>query len=414
MEYSMRFLVLSVFAAAALAVGVACAPAQTPDAETGSTTRMPGTETDSATAELGAELRRYLDTTEPLGFSGAFLVARGRDVILHEGYGLADRENRTPYAAGTVFDIGSITKQFTAAGILKLEEEGRLRVSDPISRFFTGVPGDKQAITIHHLLTHSAGLIGDFGNDYEVMPRDSLVGLALASPLQSVPGTLYAYSNAGYSLLGAIIEIASGTEYERYLHERLFVPAGMRQTGYTLADWTDAGLAVGYRGASRWGTPLDQLWAEDGPWWNLRANGGMLSTLGDLFSWHLALKEDAVLSAESKAKLFAPHVPTNAEGSRHYGYGWTVSRTARDTRLVAHNGGNPYFFADFNRFVDEDVVILMASNEPDMREKVFPVRRRVIDMVFDALPPSPSSSYRDSPAGAREIRGTPKLAARAP
>jgi CubicO group peptidase (beta-lactamase class C family) len=301
---------------------------------------------------------------------------------LHEGYGLADRENQTPYTAGTVFDIGSITKQFTAAAILKLEEEGRLHTSDPISSFFPDVPEDKQAITVHHLLTHSAGLAGDFGHDYDIMPRDSLVGLALASRLRWEPGTRYAYSNAGYSLLGAIIEILAGQGYEQYLHARLLASAGMRQTGYTLPDWTGAELAVGYRGNRRWGTPLDQRWAPDGPWWNLRANGGLLSTLGDLYQWHLALQGDLLLSAESKAKLFAPHVAMNADGTLHYGYGWMVATTTRDTRLVAHSGGNAYFVAYFNRYIDEDVVILIASNQPDAEEKVLPVRRQVIDMVF--------------------------------
>jgi CubicO group peptidase (beta-lactamase class C family) len=374
----MRRFNLAVVASAFLLVAPACAPAQ-----------APATEPDSLTSETGAELHRYLEGRVPLGFSGAFLVARGGDVVLHEGYGLADRENDVPYTAATVFDIGSITKQFTAAAILKLEEEGRLQTDDPISRFFPDVPEDKQPITVHHLLTHSAGLVDGFGHDYEVMSRDSLVELALASRLQWEPGTRYGYSNAGYSLLGAIIEIASGQAYEQYLRARLFAPAGMRQTGYTMPDWTGAELAVGYRGNRRWGTPLDQRWAPDGPWWNLRTNGGLLSTLEDLYRWHLALHDDLVLSAASKAKLFAPHVAMNTEGSRHYGYGWMVSTTSRDTRLVAHTGGNPYFFADFNRFVDEDVVILMASNEPDRQEKVFPVRRQVIDMVFGAPPPGP-------------------------
>jgi CubicO group peptidase (beta-lactamase class C family) len=381
----MTFIHRSVLAFAVLSAAPACVPAQTPAIEPDPLT------TGLVTPGPGADLHRYLESTVPLGFSGAFLVARSGDVVLHEGYGLADRENEIPYSAATVFDIGSITKPFTAAAILKLEEEGRLRTSDPISRFFPDVPDDKQPITVHHLLTHSAGFVDGFGGDYDVMPRDSLVGLALASRLQSEPGTRYAYSNAGYSLLGAIIEIASGRSYEQYLHARLFVPAGMRQTGYTIPDWTDAALAVGYSGAGRWGSPIDQRWAPDGPWWNLRTNGGLLSTLGDLYRWHLALQDDVVLSAASKAKLFAPHVAMNAEGTLHYGYGWMVATTARDTRLVAHSGGNSYFVADFSRYVDEDVVILMASNEPDLQEKVIPVRRQVIDMVFGAPPPEPSA-----------------------
>jgi len=310
----------------------------------------------------GADLHRYLEQAVEEGFSGAYLVVRGGDVLFRGGYGAADRENGVPYTYETVFDVGSITKQFTAAAILTLEEEGRLHTTDPISRFFEDVPEDKQAITLHHLLTHGSGLVRDIGWDYSVMMRDSLVRSALDSPLEWVPGTQYAYSNAGYSLLGVIVEIASERPYEEYANERLFQPAGMRQTGYTIPDWSSAVLAVGYEDGVRWGTPLDQNWAEDGPWWSLRANGGMLSTLGDLYRWHQALQGDAVLSVEAKEKLFASHIALNPEGTRHYGYGWMISTAPDGSRLVEHNGGNPYFFADFRHYVDHDLVILMATN----------------------------------------------------
>lgn len=341
---------------------------------------------------LGADLHEYLQRTVPLGFAGAVLVAREGEIILHGGYGLADREEGVPFTPETVFDVLSITKQFTAAAILKLEEQGRLRTSDTITRFFANVPEDKQGITLHHLLTHSSGLVGDLAGygDYDVMPRDRLVQLLLESELASAPGTRFGYSNAGYSLLGAIIEIASGQAYEQYLHEHLFRPAGMRKTGYTIPAWSPAELAVGYRDGRRWGTPLDQPWAPDGPWWNLRANGGMLSTLGDLYRWHLALREDRVLSAESKAKAVTPHVRVgvNRAGTVHAGYGWFLATTSSGTRLIWHDGGNPYFVADFRRYVDDDVVFIMASNASE--DDVLPVHQQVIEMLFGTPPPGPA------------------------
>jgi CubicO group peptidase (beta-lactamase class C family) len=361
--------------------GVGCAPAPAPGTVPGTTPAAAPT-----TDGLGAGLHAYLERVSPFGISAAFLVARGDTVILHEGYGLADRERGVAVESETVFDIGSITKQFTAAAILKLEEQGRLHVEDSIGRFFTDVPADKGGITLHHLLTHSSGLIGDLGGDYQVMPRDSLVRLALASELQWAPGTRFDYSNLGYSLLGAIVEIASGQPYERYLHESLFRPAGMARTGYTIPDWTPDELAVGYRSGRRWGTPLDHVWAPDGPWWNLRANGGILSTMGDLYRWHRALVGDAVLSSASREKMFTPHVPEGIGGDSHYGYGWAISTTPRGTRLIAHNGGNGYFFADFLRYVDEDVVIVLATNEAD--RDVPAVRQRVIAAVFSGRPPA--------------------------
>jgi CubicO group peptidase (beta-lactamase class C family) len=302
----------------------------------------------------------------PFGYSGSLLVAKDGEVLIANGYGLADRENGVPVTPETVFDIGSITKQFTAAAILKLEMEGRLSVTDPVSRWFPNVPADKRSMTLHHLLTHSSGLRGGFGGDYQVAERDSLAGVILNSELQWAPGTRYDYSNAGYSLLGMVVEKASGMGYEQYLREKLWTPAGMTRTGYTGPRWRPGELAVGYgRGGRRDGTSTEQRWAPDGPWWNLRANGGILSNVRDLFRWHQALQGDAVLSAQAKAKMWTPHVPEDEEGSSHYGYGWAIGPTTRGTKLIAHNGGNGIFFADFRRYVDEGVVILVMSNTAD-------------------------------------------------
>src|SRR5688572_19894399 len=133
---------------------------------------------------------------EAYGFSGSLLVAKGGEVILDRGYGFADAQRKTPFTAETAFDIGSITKQFTAAAILKLEMQGKLGVSDPISKWLEGVPEDKKGITLHHLLTHSAGLEDVFGGDYDEMPRDRLAKAALGSKLLWAPSTRYQYSNA--------------------------------------------------------------------------------------------------------------------------------------------------------------------------------------------------------------------------
>jgi CubicO group peptidase (beta-lactamase class C family) len=328
--------------------------------------------------ELGTRLDEYLTRAAAFGFAGAVLVARDDQVILHKGYGLADRERGFPITPETVFDIGSLTKQFTAAAILKLEEEGRLNVSDPISRYFDAVPTDKAGMTIHHLLTHSAGLEDIFGDDYAAMPRDSLVGIALRSELLWAPGTRHRYSNAGYSLLGTIIEKVSGRPYEVFLADVLFEPAGLTRTGYRLPDWPEEQVARGYRAGQDWGTPLDKNWAEDGPYWNLRANGGLLSTVGDLYRWHVALGGDAVLAEASRDKMFTPHVPEDEEATSFYGYGWAITPTSRGTDLIWHDGGNGYFFADFRRYVDEGVVLIFATNESANRR----VERRIVRLLF--------------------------------
>ena len=160
------------------------------------------------------------------------------------------------------------------------------------------------------------------------------------------------------------MEIASGQPYERYLRENLFLPAGMKQTGYRLPDWNQADVARGVLPLGLdWGSPLDKKWADDGPYWNLRCNGGILSTVGDMYRWHLALEGDDVLSSEAKTKIFTPHVLEGPRARTHYGYGWSIVTTPRGTKLVEHNGGNGIFYAVFKRYVDEDTMIIMASND---------------------------------------------------
>lgn len=340
-------------------------------------------------AALRDDLDQLMSRLEAYGFSGSLLVARNGKVVIEKGYGWADRERGVAFTAETVFDIGSITKQFTGAAILRLEMDGKLKVTDPISKYFQGVPEDKAGITLHHLLTHSAGLQDVFGDDYEEMPRDRLVKAALASKLLWPPGTRYRYSNAGFSLLAAIVEIVSGQPYETFLHERLFVPAGMTKTGYLAPRWPPASLAHGYGAEGDWGTPLDHAWAPDGPWWNLRGNGGILSTVGDLYRWHLALDGEGVLSKSAKEKYQAPHVAEDEEGRSFYGYGWSVAKTQRGTRLITHNGGNGIFAADFRRYVDEGVVVIIGSNRSDFSS--IAVDPQIVRLIFGmeyGLPPA--------------------------
>ena len=172
-----------------------------------------------------------------------------------------------------MYTIGSITKPFTAAAILKLEMQGKLTVEDPIAKHLPGVPEDKRGIAIHHLLTHTAGFESDFAGDYDPVGRDEYVQRVLGSKMRSAPGTAYHYANSGYSLLGAIIEIVSGQPYETYLRDNLFVPAGMKDTGYRVPGRSVDREAVGYDGQKRWGRLSEKPWADDGPYWALRANG---------------------------------------------------------------------------------------------------------------------------------------------
>ncbi|MCL4524686.1 MAG: beta-lactamase family protein, partial [Acidobacteria bacterium] len=308
-------------------------------------------------------LDEYLTRLEKFGFSGAAIASKNGEIILRKGYGWADREKKILFTPDTVSSVGSITKQFTAAAILKLEMMGKLRVEDSITKYFPNVPTDKAGITLHHLLTHTAGFRGDFGGrDNDPIARDDLVKLVLAAPLEHKPGEQFEYSNEGYSLLGAIVEIASGEPYEKFLREQIFLPAGMKDTGYVLPQYAAGCVARGYQDGSEWGSIREKNWRDDGPGWYLKANGGIHSTIGDMYRWAVALESDKILSKEEKEKYQKGYVAEGPAGLAHYAYGWSVQTTPRKTKLVTHNGGNGIFFADFLRFVDEGATLFVFSN----------------------------------------------------
>ncbi len=313
-------------------------------------------------ARRDPSVQEFLDDALPGGASGTAIAVHHGRVVHCEGFGLADREAKVAARCDTVYDTMSMTKQFTAAAILKLEMMGKLRVTDPLSKFVGPVPDDKRGITLHHLLTHTSGLPEQLGGDYDVLSREDMLDDALDSRLRSAPGTAYSYSNLGYSVLAAVVEKVSGRGYEEFLADNLFAPAGMTQTGYILPEWRPGQVAVEYDedGKPR-GKPFDHPWADDGPYWNLRGNGGLLSSARDMYRWHVALEGGEVLSKSAKDKLFEPHVPEEEGGDTYYGYGWVISPT-NDGRIVWHDGGNGWSLGILARFPDRGAMVFWVSN----------------------------------------------------
>ena len=311
--------------------------------------------------EVVAELAEFLSRLERLGFSGVVSVVDADGPQLARGYGLADREHGTPWTPATVSTVGSITKQFTGAAILALAEEGKVSIGDPMTRYFASVPEDKQGITLHHLLTHSSGIVDVDGiGDWDPVRREEFVRLAMAQELAFEPGQGYEYSNAGYSLLGAIIERVTGLSYETYVRRRLLLPAGMFETGYVLPDWGEGRLAQGYQGERAWGTVLGRPMAEDGPFWVLRGNGGIHTTTWDMVRWAQALLGGKILSPASMERYWTPHVDEGG-GDSFYGYGWVVMDFA-GTKVITHNGGNGIFFADMAIVPDAGLIVVLMTN----------------------------------------------------
>ncbi len=356
------------------------------------TTAAPPPETkpniDEVVAEEVDAVDEYLNQLESSGFGGVVAIREGSD-ITSRAYGIADRENAVPIDTETVFDIGSITKQFTAAAILRLEMDGRLSVDDQLGQHVPGLPEDKAAITLHQLLTHTSGVPNALGPDDQPIGRDHFLALAGVAPLLHEPGDQYLYSNVGYALLAAVIEFETGGSYEAYLRSAVLSPAGMFDTGYVLPNWDGHTIAVGYRHprGDRFGRPNEQAWDVDGPYWNLHGNGGLLSTAFDMLAWDEALSNDEVLDSIAKEKFFAPHVLDGPDEGVHYGYGWEVIPTPMGTPIITHAGTNHVFFAHFLRFPDQDVTIYMATNslEDGHGNIAFDVANHVLDGALEVM-----------------------------
>lgn len=310
------------------------------------------------------KIANYLSELEKAGFNGSVLVELHGEPILLKGYGFSNEARQIRNSPATIFDIGSITKQFTAAAILKLEMQGKLSTDDTISGYFENVPKDKANITIHDLLRHQSGLISNVGKDYEQIREAEFLTKVLSSPLRFESGTAFSYSNIGYSLLAMIVEKVSGQDYESFLYENLWRPAQMEMTGYSRPDFDTTLVAVSYfQDDSIWGKPIGMEWDSTSPYWHLKGNGGILSTTEDLYKWHQCLTTELVLSKEAKQKLYYPKIRPEETGNAHYAYGWDVSQTNRNTTMIWHNGTNHIFYADFLRFTDEQVTLIMLSNK---------------------------------------------------
>jgi CubicO group peptidase (beta-lactamase class C family) len=309
--------------------------------------------------ELAAKIdknRNFL--TERESFTGAVLVARNGEVLFSQGYGLADRDKNLPNTPQTKYRLGSITKQFTAMAILMLQAQAKLNVQDPICRYIPECPPAWQAITTHHLLTHTSGIPNFTGfRDYQATkatpsPPAQTIARFRNEPLDFQPGKRWNYSNSGYILLGYIIEQASGQSYEAFLQANIFAPLHMKATGY---DHNDGSLAVGYTG--RHG-----LWrkAETIDMSIPYAAGGLYSTVEDLFRWDQALYTEQLVPQEMLDLMFTPYAKMPGIGLS-YGYGWSVGEM-NNHQAVAHGGGIEGFVTEIRRYIEDQVTIIILSN----------------------------------------------------
>ncbi len=329
-----------------------------------------------ACRDITTELQTYMDKVHDLWrFEGAVLVAYDGHVILSRGYGMANHDLDIPNTPTTKFFIGSITKQFTAAAVLRLQEQGLLNIDDPISRYLPFYPKNTgEKITIRHLMSHTSGL-PNYTDKPEVALRrmnqltpEEIMLTFMYEPLDFEPGTQFAYSNSGYIVLGAIIERVSGQSYEAFLHHEIFKPSGMSNSGYArreagLPDRAD-GYTIETEGELVSALPMHFS--------ILHTAGALYSTVEDMLKWDKALRSDTPLSHRSVEMMFTP----NQQG---YAFGWFVERLY-NRRHAFHGGFLDGFNTTFDRWLDDKLCVVVFSNDDDAPVKK--IARGLAAIVF--------------------------------
>ena len=290
-------------------------------------------------------------------FSGTVLVAQHGVPIFRRAYGFANREWRIANTLETKFRIASVTKQFTAAAILQLGEQGRLSLDDPVSKYYTGAPSAWASISLHHLLTHTSGIpsytnapLSELYSSSRIdRTPEALIALTRDKPLEFLPGSKFAYDNTGYLLLGQIIETVSGQSYAVYLENRIFGPLGMRHTGYDENTQILPARASGYTLDNR-GLRNAYFISMTQPY----AAGSLYSTAGDLLIWDQALHASKVISASSVAAMFTDY---------GFGYGFGEYIGKMQGHLVwGHAGGINGFTSKLTRYPAEELTVIVLSN----------------------------------------------------
>ena len=310
-----------------------------------------------ATPNLASEVDNLINSYVDIEtFSGSVLIARDGEVLFSDGYGLADREASIPNTPQTKFRLGSITKQFTAAAILLLQEQGKLDVQDAICEYLSDCPPAWETVTIHHLLTHTSGIpnFTDFPEYASTRatpsPPMETINRFNGKPLDFSSGEDWSYSNSGYIVLGLIIEQVAGQPYETFLQESIFTPLNMTATGY---DHNLNELAVGYARS------IEAVFIDMSiPF----AAGGLYSTVEDLYLWDQAIYNEALLTQDSLSEMFSDHAPIPGTGGLvAYGYGWFIDQN-NGHRLFVHDGGIEGFVSFIAHYPDEKVTIILLSN----------------------------------------------------
>lgn len=303
------------------------------------------------------QINEYLELyTKLWAFSGSIAAIKDGEILVKKAYGYANIEHKVKNTIETKYKIWSITKQFTAAAILILEEKGLLRVEDRLKKYFPDWVDLNPKITIHHLLTHTSGIFNysnlpDSRKTFQKIQhkKSDLIKIFTSKPLDFESGTRWNYSNTGYYLLGMLIEKISGKTYSEFLTDNIFLPLGMFNTGVDNERKIVENKASGY-----YLNGNDLIHCNYINMNLILSAGAMYSTVEDLLVWDQALNSDKLLSRKSIVKMNTPYM-------NNYGYG-VVINTKGNRRVVHHSGGCEGFLAEMHRYVDDNFAVMVISN----------------------------------------------------
>ena len=322
-------------------------------------------QTDKKDKKIISELDAYLTGQFKIGEpGGAILIAKKGQVFYKKGFGVSNLELNVPNTTASVFQIGSITKLFTAIGIMQLVEKQKMSLQDSVQKFIPGFPKKSHTITVEHLLTHTSGLTEFLNLDHPdsfALRRDfhpmEIISFFMNEPLEFVPGTKSSYTNSGYFLLGYIIEVVSGMPYKTYVQHNIFEPLGLTQTYYG-----DNSQVIHHR-ASGYFKENDVF--KNGEYRSMTlpyAAGALLSTVEDIFKWHQALYQNKLISHDFlNVSTTAYKLKDGTDGD--FGYGWFINPIeVQGSTTLLHPGGISGFSSLIMYLPKEDVLVVMLSN----------------------------------------------------
>lgn len=321
----------------------------------------------SAQNGLGIRIDSLFRSYTDSGLAGSVLVIHDGHPLLRKGYGYANNELKIPNTSNTLFNVASIGKQFTVYAVLQLERAGRLKTSDYLHKYVGRFGDVRDSVTLFHLLHHRSGMVKD-GVELNYKTRVSFIQSVKSVEPESVPGKKFRYSNAGYTMLAAVVEIASRMPFEDYLRKNIFLPLGMKDTGYPWENHIPKKrVATGYDSKG-------QALPAESDEWGARGPGNLVTTMDDLYRWMQAYDNKAFMPPATKKRILYDSLPGQET------YSWNRAKTSRGTTLYHKGGGRRDFESRLMWWPEEKLLVVFSlNNDYNIARKLFAAIRQMVN-----------------------------------